>query len=253
MKTRLIFCAFALALAADAQTPDHYLDKPNVPDLKLVLENAPATGSARDASDRAIFKSTRALKGTARWKLAAEDDNLSVAGLMSAFRCSLGEAVTPENAPKLAILIRRVSIDATGLTGVKYIYRRKRPFHVDEGPLCVAMTPSLETSFDYPSGHTLLGWAVGLIFAELEPEHATDILMRARAFGESRVVCGVHNASAVEAGRTAGATLFVALEANAEFRADLENARKELAALQSESVDAAKCSVERSLILKSPY
>jgi acid phosphatase (class A) len=33
---------------------------------------------------------------------------------------------------------------------------------------------------------------MGLILAELAPERATPILNRGRAYGESRVVCGVH-------------------------------------------------------------
>ena len=51
-----------------------------------------------------------------------------------------------------------------------------------------------------------LGW--GLVLAELAPDRATPILSRARAIGESRVVCGVHYPSDVLAGYLA-ASLWV--------------------------------------------
>ena len=40
----------------------------------------------------------------------------------------------------------------------KDIYKRKRPFLIDEGPTCVPKTASLAASPDYPSGHAT--WAI---------------------------------------------------------------------------------------------
>jgi acid phosphatase (class A) len=149
-------------------------------------------------------------------------------------------------------MLARVATDASVATGpAKDFFHRKRPFLADQGPVCIAISPAFEKTFDYPSGHTTLGWAVGLILAEIDPAHASLILTRARAFGESRVVCGVHNASAVDAGRVAGASVVAALHSNATFRADLEKAHAELAALHSR--ESAECAAETSLIAKSPY
>jgi acid phosphatase (class A) len=235
--------------------PPGYLTAASMPDLIRVLPSAPAPASARDAADRAIFKATRSLRDSARWKLAQNDDNLSVAGLMADFRCSMGVAANPENAPILAGILARVSTDASAATGpAKDFFHRKRPFLVDQGPVCISVSPTFEKTFDYPSGHTTLGWAVGLILAELEPDYAAAILTRARSFGESRVVCGVHNASAVEAGRAAGAALVAALDSNQTFRANLEKARAELTGLHAAPPKAGgDCAAEMSLIAKSPY
>ena len=52
-------------------------------------------------------------------------------------------------------------------------------------------------------------WA--LILAALVPEKATPILVRGRAYGESRIVCGVHWLSDVVAGRLTGTAVFAAL------------------------------------------
>jgi acid phosphatase (class A) len=229
-----------------------YLTGAAIPDLIHVLPSAPEPSSARDNADRAIFKATRSLQDSPRWKLAQNDDNLSVAALLADFSCSMGVAPTSGNAPALAAMLARVATDASKSTGpAKDFFHRKRPFLVDQGPTCIAISPSFEKTWDFPSGHTTLGWATGLILAEIDPGHASLILTRARAFGESRVVCGVHNASAVDAGRVAGAALVASLHSNAAFRADLEKARSELAALQSKV--STECAAESSMIGKSPY
>ena len=111
----------------------------------------------------------------------------------------------------------------------KNYYMRPRPFFSLPGDICVARNEN--ASPDYPSGHATWGWSVGLVLAEIDPDRATQVLVRARAFGESRVVCGVHNASSVDAARTVAASVVAALHGDAAFRADLDAARAELAGL----------------------
>jgi acid phosphatase (class A) len=137
--------------------------------------------------------------------------------------------------------------------GPKDFYRRPRPYTTTNGPICVDKTDALAKSFDYPSGHATWGWAVGLILAELAPDRATPILTRARAYGESRVVCGVHNASAVIEGRTDGSAVVAALHGDRGFRADLEGARAELAALRAGGPPPARCQAEAALTATTPW
>src|SRR5262249_49284408 len=131
----------------------------------------------------------------------------------------------------------------------KDAYKRLRPFLIDKGPTCIDQTGGIKDSFDYPSGHNTYSWAVGLILAELVPDRAAGILVRAPAFGESRMVCGVHNMSAVEAGRTNGSILAAALHSSAEFRADLDVARAEIAAARKAgpAPDPAQCAKDAEL------
>ena len=139
-------------------------------------------------------------------------------------------------------------------TVLKDQYRRKRPFLRDSGPICIPRDQFLVNSYDYPSGHSMLGWMTGLILAELEPDHAVTILARARAYGESRVFCGVHTASAVEAGRVAAAALVAELHGLPEFRQDQEAAKKELAELRQQHQTALQsCPAESRLVSSSPY
>jgi acid phosphatase (class A) len=221
-----------LAFPAYPQAAAHapgYLAGSSIPDLIHLLPATPAKGSARDNADRQVFRETRALVDSERWKLAQRDDKLSVAALLSAFRCAMGMEAKENNAPHLANLLARVFTDSMNATDpAKDHFQRKRPFLVDEGPICITATPEFAKTSDYPSSHATISWAFALILAEIEPANATQILARARTFGESRVVCGVHDVDAIEAGRIGGAAVVAALHGNRDFRADLEKVRAEI-------------------------
>ena len=53
-----------------------YLDPKVLPDSLALLPKPPANDSAAQASDLAVYKATRALRGTPRWDLATRDANL---------------------------------------------------------------------------------------------------------------------------------------------------------------------------------
>ena len=210
-------CALGFLGAAQAPAPAPappvgYLAA-NPIDTYRILPPAPVAGTPRYEADRTVFKDTRKLEGGPRWKLAQNDDNS--AAIMKDLSCALGVEITARNAPTLAVMIPRIGRDSGRLTNLpKDQFKRQRPFLVDDGPICIARPES----YDYPSGHVTWSWTIGLIMAELAPDRATDILVRARAFGESRLVCGVHNLSAVEAGRTNGSVVVAALHGEPAFR-----------------------------------
>ena len=223
-------------------------------DTYKILPPAPVAGTTRYEADRTIFLQTRKLEGTPRWDMAKADDNSL--GIVRGMSCAIGAELTPENAPKTYRLLMRMGRDASITTNnPKDIYKRQRPYLIDEGNICIAKSDALAKSPDYPSGHNTWGWSVGLILAELVPDRATPIMARARAFGESRLVCGVHNMSAVHIGWANGSAMVAALHGKEEFRKDLEVARKEIAAVRktAPTPDAAKCAAEAELVSKSPY
>ena len=220
----------------------------SAPDSVAILPPPPTAGSLRDQADRELFRRTRTLEDTARWEMARRDNEKDE--LLEDQACALGLPINAQTAPRTTALLARVRVDARALVDPpKEHYRRKRPYLVDPGPTCVMQAPSLTASPDYPSGHTTFGWAAGLILAELAPDRATPILIRARAYGESRLVCGVHSQSAVEAGRTNGSILVAALHGSPEFRRDLDAARAEIAAARKAAAppDGAVCAKARAL------
>jgi hypothetical protein len=62
----------------------------------------------------------------------------------------------------------------------------------------------------------------------------------------------VHNASAIEAGRTLGSIVVARLHGSAEFRAALEQVRMEVNAL-AKAEPKSSCSMQAELIRKTPY
>jgi acid phosphatase (class A) len=240
-----------------AQRTPGYLTATEISGVLRVVPAAPATGDARFNADMTIFRETRKLEGSPRWKLAQEDDNLSLAGLLHAFGCALGLDLTPDRAPKLAVLLNRANSDAgEAANEIKIKYRRKRPFQVEAGDVCLSLQgkAALERSPDYPSGHTSLSWETGLVLAELSPDRAADILARARAFGQSRVVCGVHSLSAVEAGWMTASAVFDMQMSSTEFKKDLEAARAEFESLRTAtSAKPVNCEVQAQILSKDPY
>lgn len=258
MRIKLVAAVAAIALTATiagaqdtAKAPRGYLAAGAL-DTYKILPPAPVPGTTRYEADRTTFLATRSLKDSDRWKLAQGDADEKA--ILKDFSCAAGVELSPETTPKLAALLLKARFDVrTAVNTPKDIYKRQRPYLIDEGPICVDKTDDLAKSPDYPSGHTTWGWTVGLLLAELVPDHATEILVRGRSFGESRVVCGVHNASAIEAGRTNASALVAALHGSAEFRADMDKTRKELAALKAKVPDPAQCKIEEGLVAKTPY
>ncbi len=261
MRMKLGFGVAAAALASvvafgqPAPPPDPYLPGDRAPDTLAILPPPPTHGSLGERADRAIFRATRALRGTPRWALAMSDVADSVPSLEKALSCAADAPLDPQSAPRLTAMMSRARADVgVATTRPKAFYRRPRPYLLDKGQICVPKSASLAQSPDYPSGHATWGWTWGLILAELDPQRQTQILTRARAYGESRVVCGVHSASAVGAARTNAAALVAALHGDRAFRADLEGVRSELAALRANHAPASpECAAEEALVAKTPW
>lgn len=263
MAWKLLMAAAAVATlgAAPAPAPAPMATPPAqgylgdaAPDTYKILPPAPVPGTTRYEADRTVYLATRSLQDTPRWAMAQNDANQL--GILKDLSCAIGVDLNPANAPKTVALISRVGRDVSLATNrPKDIYKRQRPYLIDEGPICVEKSEALAKSADYPSGHNTWGWTVGLIMAELAPDRATAILARARAFGESRLVCGVHNLSAVEAGRLNGSIVVAGLHGSEAFRKDLEAVRKEVAAARKAgpAPDPAACAKEAEIIAKSPY
>lgn len=221
-------------------------------DIIAVLPPAPQRDDPRWTADRAIFRQTRAFVGTPRWRLATNDVKSGTDDMMRDFSCAVGVELTPKNAPLTAHLAQKAGSDTARNSGIaKSFYKRQRPYLIDNGPVCQPVA-ELKGSYDYPSGHTTAGWTWATLLAQLAPDRATEILARGRAYGESRIVCGAHNASAVDAGRLSASATLTALSSSPAFQADLAAARAELSALRQSPAatrpPVAGCAAERALI-----
>jgi acid phosphatase (class A) len=250
---KLVFIMFA-GIAASAMIPlaarpAGYLDGSSFNILR-VLSPPPLPKSVRSEHDRAIFLKTRSLQGSPRWAMAIGDIQTDSASMMRDFSCAVGLRLTPQMAPRLSELLSKASGDTAAQTNTaKVFFHRPRPFKIDPGPICEPAA-DVEKSFDYPSGHTTLGWTWALVLMELMPDRAQQVLARGRAFGESRIVCGVHNESAVEAGRISAEATLMAVRGTSDYRRDLAAAREEMQRLKTSLAPppAQQCSAEERLV-----
>ena len=230
-----------------------YLPPKALPNSLALIPPPHAVGSAALAYDEEVSRKGLALRGTPRWTLATEDANLMFPQAAGTFSCALNAPITEQDTPYLYMLLGRTLTDA-GLSTytAKNHYSRTRPFVVNKEPTC---TPDEEKLLikngSYPSGHAAVGWAWALILSEIAPEQTNAILARGRAFGESRVICNVHWQSDVIEGRFMGAGTVARLHADPTFRADLEAAKAELAAVRAKGLKSLRdCGAEAAAMAK---
>lgn len=208
--------------------PKGYLTSADTLEATAFLPAPPPAGSEREAADIAVYRATRALAGSPRWAQAAADAEVETPEApFKAFECALGVRVKPAEAPTLTYLLGAVLPDVEIVQAKIKSSIRPRPYVREPAPLCVS-GGALSRSSSYPSGHSAIGFAWALILAELAPERREAILRRGVGYGESRVVCGFHYPSDVDAGRVMGAALVAGLHSNAAFASDLDKARREL-------------------------
>jgi acid phosphatase (class A) len=211
-----------------------YLGADRVPDHLAFLPPPPAAGSALGEADVAIFEATRALESGPRWQLAAADDRINQKSMLGSFSCSLGVDLATAELPALSRLLSRAGADLFPVIGAaKDQYQRPRPFVTEQGPVCITPSEDLAKSGSYPSGHAASGWLYALLLAEIDPVDAAAIVNRGRAFGESRVVCGVHYVSDIEGGRLTATAILAALHGTPEFETDVAAARAEVTSLHA--------------------
>jgi acid phosphatase (class A) len=241
--------ALGIAMAA-APAGDSFLEAGYI-DLIDVVPPAPIPQEARGVADREIYKLTRALKDTPRWDMAVADIASDPASMMRGFGCAARIVMTPLNAPKTAALLEKASRDtAREASELKGFYKKKRPFLFDSGATCEPQTDELAASYDYPSGSAAKGWTYALILAEILHERAAPILARGRAYGESRLVCGAHSMSAVEAGRMVADATMAVVRTEQSYGDAVVAARAELTALQRIGTppSAQACSSEEAIV-----
>lgn len=225
-----------------------YLPVAALPDSQALLPPPPAAGSAAFAADEEAYRSTRRLRDTPRWALAARDADLTFPNATGAFSCALDMPVSQEATPHLNIMLRRLRTDASRVNDrAKEHYKRRRPYNAYGDTSC---TPGERHKDDsYPSGHSSIGWAWALALAEIAPDRADAIFARGLAFGQSRVVCGVHWKSDVEAGRIVGAATVSRLHADPVFAAQVVAARREVDAARAAGLRSPlDCAAERQAL-----
>lgn len=220
LRSLVVAAALASAPLAAAQN-----NTPPILDGAAIIGPPPALASADQAADTLAM---RAPVSEERLAQARADQPFSP---WLAMRPVLGDDFTEARLPRTKRVFDLVLNGLSpGIGAGKDAYARRRPFLEDPRVLqCDDPGPSGAASPSYPSGHGAGGWAWALVLAELIPSRADAILQRGRDYGDSRVICGLHYPSDIEAARILAAASIARLHGDALFRRELDAARRELA------------------------
>lgn len=200
-------------------------------DFHEVLGPPPAVDSRWDRADRELVKEYQDVD-EARFQMAKLDE----VQLYSRFAEAFGRPIDQGASPALVAMLDRalLDVDATAAPAKDY-FSRPRPYqrmHLQR--VCNRNdAPEPEEhpmhGASYPSGHSTHGWAVAMILARVAPDRAAALLKRAEEYEESRLVCGMHFPTDVEAGQVVATAVISRLDASKAFQADLTRARREYA------------------------
>lgn len=235
----LAFSLLAMVTVGHAQESEqqYFLKPADVANSLNLLPPPPQPGSAYFDYDEAQYRWGKMQRITPRGKQAFEDSKLGGAGLSNAFSEAFGVKISKEGTPEIYRLITRMQEDAGDLAtrDAKNHYMRMRPFMLfGEQSLTPDDEKWLAGNGSYPSGHTSIAWATALVLAEINVDRQDEILKRGFECGQSRVICGVHYQSDVDAGRIVASALVARLHADAAFTGQLAKAKKEFARLVKE-------------------
>jgi acid phosphatase (class A) len=231
--TALMLSLGAIAYAFDA--PPGYGARV---DWQRVLGSPPAAGSAADKADRAAFAKTAGGIGSTGWKAAEAQVYPSAPEVRAQLSCALGHSLSDKGTPVTLRLLSNQNVDLkVAVDAGKDFYRRNRPYvGANDSRTCDARTLGAiggatggALNYGWPSGHAAQGRLTALTLSAAEPGRKAALMQWGDELGANRLVCRVHWASDIAAGRRLGDAVFDKLQTVPAWRADLVAARAELA------------------------
>ena len=212
MKKTLLIGAFLFAslVSFSAGAGNDVTTKPEVYFLKSsqvvssydLLPPPPAVDSIAFLNDKAQYEKGKLLRNTERGKQAYNDAQVEGDGVPRAFSEAFGYTISAQTTPEIFKLVTKLREDAGDLAtrSAKQTYMRIRPFAYFKESTCRPEDEAtLSKNGSYPSGHTSIGWATALVLAEINPARQSEIIKRGYEMGQSRVICGYHWQSDVDA------------------------------------------------------
>ena len=214
----------ALFTAAPAMAKEPAFVPPSMFDARTVLHAPPANESAQTKAELAELHRIQAVRTKAQFEKAKTDGEDETVFL---FHTVFGDSFTAEKLPVTAAFFKKVGNDeGIHATIAKNEWKRPRPFRVDSTikPCGPGKSPA------YPSGHATRGYLLGVVLGATVPEKRDAILDRSADYAHSRLLCGVHYRSDVEAGKLVGTALASVMLTLPQVRQEMEAVRAELQA-----------------------
>ena len=226
-KTEAHLDAASAAVAKQGKAEPYSRSPGEMIDSLALLGEPPAEGSPLFAYDEAMYREGLELRATPRGEQAVQDTDMRNYSAM--FSGAFGLELSKQGTPEIWRLLKRLSKEGGALCRqVKKRYLRPRPFVRYSVSSCYPpLDDKIRGDSSYPSGHAMRGWSFALVLAELNPARKEIILRRGWEFGQSRVVCGCHWQSDVDASRKLAAGMVAGLHGNPEFIRQMTRAKAE--------------------------
>ena len=210
-----------------------YFEIEDMPDPMRFLPPPPGWTSPLFAGDYAAYLWGKTVRSTERGRQAVEQAAYLFDEISAFFSKPFGMEISREKTPAIyKVLFKSVVTAMHSYVLTKKTYARKRPFvRYGEGTPFPEDEEHLRNNGSYPSGHTVRGWCLGLLSAEINPARQNELLKLGYEWGESRIIIGYHWKSDVEAARALASAVYARLHASEEFLADMAAARREFAKL----------------------
>ena len=228
----LAVVAIMATLNASAQTDavQPYIELDQLPKLINIMPAPPAFDSPEFANDVVRYcwgKQQR--QDPDRVALAIADAEWNDhAKLFLQWKDAFGLEINPENTPEIWKLME-ASLATTDpmRKEPKAHYSRQRPFERFDDSMPSNEEKDLRGEGSFPSGHSLRGWCISLVLAQIAPERATEIYKRGWDYCDSRVILGAHWQSDVDISRAVASIGFCALQGNPDYISQMKKAQTE--------------------------
>lgn len=226
----LVLVLAALNGAADDAVVQPYFELDQMPKLIDIMPEPPAFDSPEFAADvvRYCWGKQQRLDPERVAQAIADaewDDHAKLYGLWKdAFGLEITEAGTPE-----IWKLMETSLATTDpmRKETKAHYKRQRPFERYDDAMPSHEEDELRGEGSYPSGHSLRGWTISLLLAQIAPQRANQIFKRGWDYCTSRVIVGAHWQSDVDNSRTAASIGYCALQGSEAFIEQMRKAQAE--------------------------
>ncbi len=241
-KTFLLAIVAIITTLSVAQTRQDtiYLTQEQFPDAGYFLPAPPAMESRAYVDDLLQWQWGKTQRNTPRGDKASRE-SLWTPAIMRTIMAEVLEldTISDEKTPALSrLLLKAYNTGNISTVKAKEKYMRTRPFvQMGEQTWAAYDTDFLRSNGSYPSGHTGIGWATALVFAEMWPALQDTILRRGFEFGENRIITGAHYQSDVNAGYMCAAASIARAHDNPQLAKDIAAARAEYARLKGLPAD----------------